>query len=140
MKHLLAIFFLVPLVAFGQTTTPAMLGANQTFTGNNSFTVGVAVGSGAIVSQAGNFTFSTTDNGKVIVSSASANATATVPTGLPIGFSAMVIQSGNGTVTFTANGTTLQSFGNATRTGGLHSSASILSTGNNTLTLSGALQ
>ena len=38
MKHLLAIFFLVPLVAFGQTTTPAMLGANQTFAAANAFT------------------------------------------------------------------------------------------------------
>lgn len=86
------------------------------------------------------YTFTTSDDGKIITSSNAANQVFTVPTGLPVGFNCTVIQNGTAPVGFVgASGVTLQSFAGKTFTAGQYAAVTLIEYTTNILNLSGGL-
>jgi hypothetical protein len=86
-----------------------------------------------------NFSLSSSDQGAVLVTTATSAINVTVPSGLPAGFSCIVIQGNTGQLTFVASGTTVNSYNTLTKTAGRYASATLVQTASNSFILAGNL-
>lgn len=129
--------------------TQSIAGA-KTFSGNTTVTGSLSGGNSASSTIAGfaanintqsgtTYSLLASDNGKIINFTTNSAVTLTVPSGLPVGFNCMVVQNGSGQITFTQSGTTIYNRNSFTKTAGLYSIVTVLSTSNNIFITSGEM-
>jgi len=85
------------------------------------------------------FSLSDSDNGTVIVTTATSAINVTVPSSLSASFSCLIVQGGTGQLTFVVSGTTINSYNSLTKTAGRYAAASLVRVAANTFILSGQL-
>ncbi len=85
------------------------------------------------------FSLSDSDNGTVIVTTATSAINVTVPSSLSASFSCLIVQGDTGQLTFVVSGTTINSYNSLTKTAGRYAAASLVRVAANTFILSGQL-
>ena len=85
------------------------------------------------------FSLSDSDNGTVIVTTATSAINVTVPSSLSANFSCLVVQGDTGQLTFVVSGTTINSYNSLVKTAGRYAAASLVRVAANTFILSGQL-
>lgn len=120
-------------------------GSSLRVLGNSVFSGSIFVSGSSIYGQVAELTSSTTsytlvptDSGKFLHISSSVGVNLTVPVGLPRGFTITFCQNGSGTITvMTGSGVVIRNRQSHTKTAGLYSVVSLVSTGSNGYILAG---
>ncbi len=103
--------------------------------------LGAAPINATINTQAGSYTLTSTDNGKIVILDNGSDITLTVPAGLAAGFNCMIVQKGAGLVTITpASTVTVTNRSGGTKTGGQNAIVTIISISSNYFITGGDMQ